>query len=54
MMVPAGGNRPYDLAADGRFVVIGSGQEETESSRAPTLILVQNWFGELKRLVPVD
>jgi len=45
-------NRPYDLAPDGRFIVIRPAEEETGSSTAPSLILVQNWTEELKRLVP--
>jgi hypothetical protein len=36
------------VAADGRFLMI----EPNESSRAASLILVKNWFEELKRLVP--
>jgi serine/threonine-protein kinase len=40
--------RTYDVAADGRFLMI----EPNESSRAASLILVKNWFEELKRLVP--
>jgi hypothetical protein len=52
MLPPFGGNRPYDLAPDGRFIVIRPAEEETGSSTAPSLVLVQNWFEELKRLVP--
>jgi len=47
-----GGVRPWDLAPDGRFVIIRSGQAEAGSSAPANLILVQNWFEELKRLVP--
>jgi Tol biopolymer transport system component len=46
------GSRMYDLAPDGRFIVIRPAEEETGSGTAPSLILVQNWFEELKRLVP--
>jgi hypothetical protein len=49
-----GGLRPYDLAPDGRFIVIRPAEEETGSSTAPSLILVQNWTEELKRLVPTN
>ncbi len=40
----------YDVAPDGqRFVMV----EDNEAAPAPTqLILVQNWFEELNRLVP--
>lgn len=52
MIVPPVGSRTYDLAPDGRFIVIRPAEEETGSGAAPSLILVQNWFEELKRLVP--
>ena len=52
MIVPPVGSRMYDLAPDGRFIVIRRAEEETGSGTAPSLILVQNWFEELKRLVP--
>jgi hypothetical protein len=42
--------RPYDVAPDGRFIIIRA--PESETAGAPNLILVQNWFEELKRLVP--
>jgi hypothetical protein len=44
MPTSGGGLRPYDLATDGRFVMIRSGQAESS-----TLIMVQHWFDELKR-----
>ena len=42
----------YDVAPDGqRFVMV----EDNEAAPAPTqLILVQNWFEELKRLAPTN
>ena len=43
--------RPYDVAADGRFLML---KPVTTESQQPDLILVQNWLEELKRLVPVD
>ena len=52
MSPPIGGARPYDIAPDGRFLIIRSGQAETGRGTAPNLIVVQNWFEELKRLVP--
>jgi hypothetical protein len=51
MTVPPVGNRTYDLAPDGRFIVIRPAEEETGSGTMPSLILVQNWFEELKHLV---
>jgi hypothetical protein len=49
-----GGYRTWDLAPDGRFVIIRSGQAEGGSSAPSNLVLVQNWSEELKRLVPVN
>jgi Tol biopolymer transport system component len=54
MLPVTGGNRPWDLAPDGRFVIIGSGQAEAGGSAPANLILVQHWFEELKRLVPAN
>jgi hypothetical protein len=45
---PAPG-RPYDLARDGRFLMI---KENARDLRSASIIVVQNWFEELKRLVP--
>lgn len=41
------GDQPYDVIDDGRFVVI-----RNDTSDAPSIVLVQNWFDELKRLLP--
>ena len=45
--------RTYDISPDGeRFLMIKeSGSDVTSSTE---FILVQNWFEELKRLVPTD
>lgn len=51
---PAPGGRPYDIAPDGRFLIIRSGQAEAAGGTAPSLVLALNWFEELKRLVPVN
>jgi serine/threonine-protein kinase len=48
------GTRAYDIAPDGRFLVIRSGQAEAGGGTAANLIVVQNWFEELKRLVPTN
>ena len=52
ILAPGVGNRPYDLAPDERFLIIRSGQADAGVGTASNLILVQNWFEELKRLVP--
>ena len=47
--------RSYDVAPDGqRFLMIKAGDLSDESSSAPELIIVENWFEELKRLVPTN
>jgi hypothetical protein len=51
MIVPTVGSQTYDLAPDGRFIVIRHAEEETGST-APSLILVQHWFEELRACVP--
>ncbi len=48
------GSRQYNIAPNGRFLIIRRGQPEAGVSTASNLIIVQNWFEELKRLVPVN
>jgi eukaryotic-like serine/threonine-protein kinase len=43
------GDQPYDVTDDGRFVVI-----RNDTSDAPSIVVVQNWFEELKRLAPTN
>jgi Tol biopolymer transport system component len=42
--------RPFDVTPDGQFILIKS--EDMPANPAPTLVVVQNWLEELKRLVP--
>ena len=52
---PSGQNRPYDLTPDGgRFVMIKASDVTSDADESPQIILVQNWFEELKRLVPTE
>ncbi|MDA2928155.1 hypothetical protein MYX78_13175, partial [Acidobacteria bacterium AH-259-G07] len=45
--------RHYDISPDGqRFLMIKEGGQTEETSARIELIIVQNWFEELKRLVP--
>ncbi|MDA2939179.1 hypothetical protein MYX75_13080, partial [Acidobacteria bacterium AH-259-A15] len=45
--------RQYDISPDGqRFLMIKEGGQTEETSAPTQLIVVQNWFEELKRLVP--
>jgi hypothetical protein len=41
-MFVAPGGRPYDLAPDGRFLIIRSGEAEAGSGTAPQIVVVQN------------
>ena len=44
--------RSYDVAADGRFLMLEVTEQPSE--RVTQLRVVLNWFEELKRLVPTD
>ena len=45
--------RHYDLSPDGqRFLRLRAGAVTTDTATVQEAILVQNWFEELKRLVP--
>ena len=49
------GGRNYVVSPDGqRFLAIKEGAGAEDASVPPTMILVQNWFEELRRLVPTD
>jgi Protein kinase domain/WD40-like Beta Propeller Repeat len=52
MPLSGGGYRPYDVAPDGRFLIIQRAQGEAGIAAAPEIVVVQNWQEELKRLVP--
>jgi len=47
-------NRPYDIAPDGRFLMIRSGQTDAGTGTASQIVVVKNWTEELKRLVPTQ
>jgi Tol biopolymer transport system component len=47
---PATAGRTYDISPDGqRFLLI-----KPETATPPSIVVVQNWFEELKRLVPTN
>ena len=46
--------RAYDVAKDGRFLMVKDATPTDPSSGGRHLILVQNWLEELERLVPTD
>jgi hypothetical protein len=43
----------YDVSADGRFLMIKQ-FEAPDEKQTPEIVIVENWFEELKRLVPTD
>ena len=52
----AGPTRTYDLAPDGQRFLMVKDAAPTDESGTPTqsqIVLVENWFDELERLVPV-
>ena len=49
-----GGIRNYHVAPDGRFLMLKSGDASTDSQPIAQVLLVQNWFEELKERVPVN
>jgi len=51
---PGQGNRPYDVAPDGRFFVIRPANAVSSAGSPSNMVLVQNWFEELKRLAPTN
>jgi serine/threonine-protein kinase len=46
--------RSYDLSADGKRFLMIKVQPQAAEPETPELIVVLNWFEELKRAVPVD
>ena len=48
-----GRDRPWDVAGDGRFLMIkNAAQDDTVEAQPPQINVVLNWFEELQRLVP--
>ena len=45
--------RNYDVAPDGRFLMVKAGDETGDGATAPEITVVLNWFEELTALVPV-
>ncbi len=53
-IAPTGSPRPqYDVSADGqRFLMLAPTAGTDAALARPRIVVVQNWFEELKRLVP--
>ena len=50
-----GGNRRIDIFPEGnRFLMLKTGGGSNATAAATSIIVVQNWFEELKRLVPTN
>ncbi len=54
--IPATGSpRPqYDVSADGQRFLMITAHKSNDADARPRIVVVQNWFDELKRLVPVN
>ena len=50
----AGGNRRMAVAPDGQRFLLFVDATSSADTTPPQIIVVQNWFSELERLVPVD
>ena len=49
------GGRRYDLSPDGeRFLMIKPRAPTDDTGTQTQIVVVENWFEELQRLVPVD
>ena len=46
--------RTYDVSPDGKRFLMIKASATTEEGSQPDVVMVENWFEELKRLVPVD
>ncbi len=42
------------MSADGRFLMIAESRAAGADSVRPDIVIVHNWFEELKRLVPTE
>ncbi len=52
---PTLGGRGYDVSPDGqRFLMLMEVARSEGTSTAPHFIIVQNWFEDLRRLVPTN
>ena len=48
-------NRRVAISPDGqRFLMLKEGEESEDTAAPPSIVVVQNWFEELKRLVPTN
>jgi len=48
------GPRMFDVASDGRFLMLKAGDGDADTETPNSLTVVQNWTEELKRRVPIE
>ena len=54
-VAPTGSPRPqYDVSADGQRVLMLANAGDPSASTRSRLVVVQNWFEEIKRAIPVN
>jgi eukaryotic-like serine/threonine-protein kinase len=54
-LLPGVNGRMYDVSRDGqRFLMVRSDDSGEQAAPPPQIVVVQNWFEELKRLAPVN
>jgi hypothetical protein len=54
-MTGGGPGRQYDVSPDGqRFLMTKPGSGSDQTAAPPSIVVVQNWFEELMRLVPTN
>jgi Tol biopolymer transport system component len=51
---PNQGRQVYDVSLDDQRFLMIKGLDTADAEAAPQIVVVQNWFEELKRLVPTD
>ena len=49
-----GRTRTWDVAQDRRFLMVKEGHSAEDVGVGPNIVVVENWFQGLKRLVPVN
>ena len=53
-ILPGSQGRMYDVSRDGQRFLMIKADDIGEQAAPPQIVVVQNWFEELKRLAPVN
>ena len=48
------GSHTYDVARDGRFLMIQRSSGATDVAGSSSIVVVENWLEELKQRVPTE